>query len=68
MGLIIHHFDLRIGNCQLFQLVSDSNGKVEPSIKNELEEFKKVQYAYSDADQSMYFMFTIANLVCSHNQ
>eukprot|EP00112_Aurelia_sp_Birch-Aquarium-sp1_P009305 Seg2052.5 transcript_id=Seg2052.5/GoldUCD/mRNA.D3Y31 product="Thioredoxin domain-containing protein 12" protein_id=Seg2052.5/GoldUCD/D3Y31 len=29
----------------------DSNGIVEPSIKNELEDFKKVQYAYGDAEQ-----------------
>ncbi|XP_065071390.1 uncharacterized protein LOC135696049 [Rhopilema esculentum] len=29
----------------------DSNGIVEPSLKNEREDFKKVQYAYSDGDQ-----------------
>ena len=30
----------------------DSNGIVEPSIRNELDEFKKFRYAYTDADHS----------------
>ena len=35
----------------------DSNGVVEPSIRNELDEFKKFRYAYSDADHSMFDAF-----------